>query len=353
MSDPPMNERHILIVDDEELYRELLGGRLGRQGYRISEAGDGEGALRCIEAGGVELALIDIKMPGMDGIELLERIKQLAPRTEVVVLTGHGSIDSAIAAMKLGAFDYLTKPYQLTELDLVVARALERSALARRCDALAVEVQRRRSRDDDGMVGDSPAWLQMLEQVRRAAALDVPVLLTGESGAGKEVVAAALHRWSRRAGEAYVPVNCGLLEGELVESELFGHKRGAFTGASADREGLFEAQVFVFDRAALDRGRVGVAVVSLGPRGALVVPRVGGAVWLAAPPVCVRSTTGAGDSMVAGIVAGLAGGQSVAMAARLGVAAGAATVEMGGTQLGERGRIEQLLSLIEETTIDE
>ena len=240
MSDPPMNERHILIVDDEELYRELLGGRLGRQGYRISEAGDGEGALRCIEAGGVELALIDIKMPGMDGIELLERIKQLAPRTEVVVLTGHGSIDSAIAAMKLGAFDYLTKPYQLTELDLVVARALERSALARRCDALAVEVQRRRSRDDDGMVGDSPAWLQMLEQVRRAAALDVPVLLTGESGAGKEVVAAALHRWSRRAGEAYVPVNCGLLEGELVESELFGHKRGAFTGASADREGLFE-----------------------------------------------------------------------------------------------------------------
>ena len=106
-------------------------------------------------------------------------------------------------------------------------------------------------------------------------------------------------------------------------------------------------------RAALDRGRVGVAVVSLGPRGALVVPRVGGAVWLAAPPVCVRSTTGAGDSMVAGIVAGLAGGQSVAMAARLGVAAGAATVEMGGTQLGERGRIEQLLSLIEETTIDE
>jgi two-component system response regulator AtoC len=118
MSDRPVNARHILIVDDEELYRELLGGRLGRQGYRISEAGDGEGALRCIEEGGVELALIDIKMPGMDGIELLERIKQLAPRTEVVVLTGHGSIDSAIAAMKLGAFDYLTKPYQLTELDL-------------------------------------------------------------------------------------------------------------------------------------------------------------------------------------------------------------------------------------------
>ncbi|WP_297361320.1 sigma-54 dependent transcriptional regulator [Thauera sp.] len=235
-----MTDKHVLIVDDEELYRELLCGRLGRQGYRVSEAADGEAALRCIEHADIDLALIDIKMPGMDGIALLERIKRVAPRVEVVVLTGHGSIDSAIAAMKLGAFDYLTKPYQLTELDLIVARALERSALARRCDALAVEVQRLRCNEDEGMVGHSAPWQQMLERVRRAAPLDVPVLITGESGAGKEVVAAALHRWSRRAGEAYVPVNCGLLEGELVESELFGHKRGAFTGASADREGLFE-----------------------------------------------------------------------------------------------------------------
>lgn len=235
-----MPDRHVLIVDDEELYRELLGGRLGRQGYRVSEAADGDVALKLAERGDVDLALIDMKMPGMDGLELLGHIKRIAPRAEVVVLTGHGSIDNAIAAMKLGAFDYLTKPYQLTELDLVVARALERTALARRCDALAEQVRRTQRGDDEELVGRSPAWQQMLERVRRAAPLDMPVLVTGESGAGKEGVAAALHRWSRRDQEAYVPVNCGLLEGDLVESELFGHKRGAFTGANADREGLFE-----------------------------------------------------------------------------------------------------------------
>ncbi|MCK2086806.1 sigma-54 dependent transcriptional regulator [Thauera aromatica] len=234
------NNRHVLVVDDEELYRELLSGRLTRQGYRVSEAADGPGALGHIERTGIDLALIDIKMPGMDGIELLGRIKQLDPHIEVVVLTGHGSIDTAIAAMKLGAFDYLTKPYTLTELDLIVERALDRRTLALRCEALSAEVKRLRQSDDTEMVGSSAAWQQMLERVHRAAPLDLPVLVTGESGAGKEVVAAALHRWSKRAGEAYVPLNCGLLEGELVESELFGHKRGAFTGAASDREGLFE-----------------------------------------------------------------------------------------------------------------
>jgi two-component system NtrC family response regulator len=235
-----MNGKHILVVDDEELYRELLTGRLSRQGYRVSEAPDGAAALQCVESAAIDLALIDIKMPGMDGIELLGRLKALDPHVEVVVLTGHGSIDTAIAAMKLGAHDYLTKPYKLTELDLVVERALARRALARRCDALSAEVRRLRPDDDAGMVGRSAAWREMLERVRRAAPLDLPVLVTGESGAGKEVVAAALHRWSRRAAEAFVPLNCGLLEGELVESELFGHKRGAFTGATGDREGLFE-----------------------------------------------------------------------------------------------------------------
>lgn len=235
-----MPEHHLLIVDDEELYRELLGGRLGRQGYRITAAAEGSTALRFVEQGGIDLALIDMKMPGMDGIELLERIKRIAPRMEIVVLTGHGSIDSAIAAMKLGAFDYLTKPCQLTELDLVVARALERTALTRRCQALAAQVERTQPGADEASIGRSPAWQQMQERVRRAAPLDMPVLITGESGAGKEVVAASLHRLGPRVHEAFVPVNCGLLDGALVESELFGHKRGAFTGANADRDGLFE-----------------------------------------------------------------------------------------------------------------
>ncbi|BAL25224.1 sigma-54 dependent transcriptional regulator [Azoarcus sp. KH32C] len=231
---------HILIVDDEALYRQLLTSRLGRSGYELSEAGDGEAALARAQDGGVDLALVDIKMPGMDGIEVLKRLKEFDPLMEVVILTGHGNVDTAIAAMKLGAFDYLSKPYKLTELDIVVERALEKRSLARRCAALSAEVTHRRACDDMAVVGRSPVWQKTLELVRRAAPLDMPVLVTGESGVGKEVVASLLHRWSGRGAEAYVPLNCGLLDDELVESELFGHKRGAFSGATADKEGLFE-----------------------------------------------------------------------------------------------------------------
>ncbi|NMG46270.1 response regulator [Aromatoleum toluvorans] len=231
---------HILIVDDESLYRQLLTSRLGRAGYRLSEAADGEAALECAQRGGVDLALVDIKMPGIDGVEVLKRLKAFDPQVEVVILTGHGNVDSAIAAMKLGAFDYLSKPYKLTELDIVVERALEKRMLARRCAALSAEVAHLRASDDTAVIGRSAVWQRTLEQVRKAAPLDLPVLITGESGAGKEIVAGLLHRWSPRAGEAYVPLNCGLLDGELVESELFGHKRGAFSGATADKEGLFE-----------------------------------------------------------------------------------------------------------------
>lgn len=231
---------HILIVDDEALYRQLLTSRLGRAGYRLSEADSGEAALECAQAGGIDLALVDIKMAGIDGIEVLSRLKALDPLIEVVILTGHGNVDSAIAAMKLGAFDYLSKPYKLTELDIVVERAIEKRQLARRCAALSAEVEQRRGAEVTGAVGRSPAWLHTLALVRKAAQLDLPVLITGESGAGKEIVAGLLHRWGSRAAEAFVPLNCGLLDGDLVESELFGHKRGAFSGATADKDGLFQ-----------------------------------------------------------------------------------------------------------------
>jgi len=231
---------HILIVDDEALYRQLLTSRLGRAGYRLSEAADGEAALSCAQGGGVDLALVDIKMPGIDGIEVLKRLKVIDPLIEVVILTGHGNVDTAISAMKLGAFDYLSKPYKLTELDIVVERALEKRALAKRCAALSAEVAHLRGADDTAVIGRSAAWTRTLELVRKAAPLDLPVLITGESGAGKEIIASALHRWSERAAESYVPLNCGLLDDDLVESELFGHKRGAFSGAMADKEGLFQ-----------------------------------------------------------------------------------------------------------------
>ncbi len=232
--------RHILIVDDEALYRQLLTSRLGRAGYRLSEAADGEAALECAQQGGIDLALVDIKMPGIDGIEVLERLKALDPLIEVVILTGHGNVDTAISAMKLGAFDYLSKPYKLTELDIVVERALEKRAMAQRCAALSAEIAHLRGPEEAAVVGESAAWQRTLALVRKAAPLDLPVLITGESGAGKEVVASALHRWSGRAAESYVPLNCGLLDDDLVESELFGHKRGAFSGATNDKDGLFQ-----------------------------------------------------------------------------------------------------------------
>ncbi|MGB0128949.1 MAG: sigma-54 dependent transcriptional regulator [Rhodocyclaceae bacterium] len=235
-----MSGEHVLVVDDEALYRELLLNRLGRNGYRVSTAADGEEALRRAKAAGIEVVLADIKMPGIDGIELLKRLKALDPQLEVIILTGHGDVDTAIAAMKLGAFDYLTKPYKLAELDLAVERAVQKRLLAQRCVALTAEVARHRSADDSAIIGQSPAWRQTLALVRKVAPMDTPVLITGESGSGKEVIANALHRWSRRGEEAYVPLNCGLLQDTLVESELFGHRRGAFTGAATEKDGLFQ-----------------------------------------------------------------------------------------------------------------
>ena len=231
---------NVLVVDDEALYRELLTTRLGRGGHTVIEAADGEAALRCAQEAAMDLALVDIRMPGIDGIEVLRRLKLLDPQIEVVILTGHGDVDTAISAMKAGAFDYLSKPYKLTELDLVVERAIEKRTLARRCAALSAEVARHRGADETAVIGQSAVWKQTLTLVQRAAPMDLPVLITGESGAGKEVIASALHGWSRRNSEAYVPLNCGLLQENLVESELFCHKRGAFTGAASDKDGLFE-----------------------------------------------------------------------------------------------------------------
>ena len=231
---------HILVVDDEELYRQLLTSRLGRGGYRVSEAANGETALELAQQSSIDLALVDIKMPGIDGIEVLKRLKAIDAQTEVVILTGHGNLDSAISAMKLGAYDYLSKPYKLTELDIVVERAIEKRALAKRFAGLSAEVAHLRGNDDAAVIGESAVWKQTLDLVHRAAPLDLPVLITGESGAGKEIIASALHRWGKHADDSYVPLNCGVLQDDLVESELFGHKRGAFTGAASDKDGLFQ-----------------------------------------------------------------------------------------------------------------
>lgn len=235
-----MNGAQVLVVDDEPYYRELLTERLQRKGCTILTAGDGAEALAVVEGKPVDVALVDIMMPGMDGLDLLRRLKEGDPYLQAVVLTGHANIDTAIQAMKLGAFDYLSKPYKLSELDIVIERALDKRRLETRCAGLAAEVEHVRRRAVGDTVGASRAWQACLQLVRKAAAFDMPVLITGESGVGKELVATMLHRLSPRAGEPLVPVDCGALPEQLIESELFGHRRGAFTGAIADKEGLFQ-----------------------------------------------------------------------------------------------------------------
>lgn len=235
-----MTDARLLIVDDEPHYRQLLSERLSRRGWATFTAANAQEALAIAETVGVDVALVDIMMAGMDGLTLFEHLRRMDPAIEGIILTGHANVDTAIKAMKLGAFDYLSKPYKLSELEIVVDRAFERRRLNHRCAGLVAQVEHLRGRGIDRMVGEGQPWLSTVNLARKAAAQDAPVLITGESGSGKEVIAAALHQWSQRAGNVFVPINCGALPDNLLESELFGHRRGAFTGAMADKEGLFQ-----------------------------------------------------------------------------------------------------------------
>jgi DNA-binding NtrC family response regulator len=235
-----MTDGRLLIVDDEPHYRQLLSERLGRKGWATFTAASGHEALAIAESVGIDVALVDIMMGGMDGLELFERLREIDPVIEGIILTGHANVDTAIKAMKLGAFDYLAKPYKLSELDMVVERALERRRLNHRCAGLVAQVEHLRGRTGEQAVGESRVWLEAIHLAQKTAAQEAPVLITGESGAGKEVIAAAIHRWSPRERETFVPINCSALPDTLLESELFGHRRGAFTGALSDKEGLFQ-----------------------------------------------------------------------------------------------------------------
>lgn len=225
----------ILVVDDEEGLRSYLSEALERDGHTLLTAADGGEGARLLDREGVDLLLTDLKMPGMDGMALLQKVKAEQPDVEVVVLTAHGSIENAVAAMRAGAFDYLTKPIgSPAELRLVVSRALERRAL--------LNLKARTQVADPGvtLTWGAKAMAPVVEALRRVAPTHATVLLLGESGTGKEVCARALHTWSDRAGGPFVAVNCAALSETLLESELFGHERGAFTGAVAQRRGRIE-----------------------------------------------------------------------------------------------------------------
>jgi len=228
----------VLIVDDEERMATVVAMALERSGYDCVRCASGEEGLAAMAERAADVVVTDLRMPEMDGMELLRRLRALHPALPVILVTAHGSVPSAVAAMREGAFDYVTKPFDNDELRAVVGRALEMTRLQRENRYLRQEVASRYS--PDSIVAESARSRELLELVRRVAASRSTVLVTGESGTGKELVARLLHYWSDRVGRPFVAVNCKAFAEGVLESELFGHEKGAFTGAVASRAGCFE-----------------------------------------------------------------------------------------------------------------
>jgi two-component system response regulator HydG len=229
----------ILVADDDPDIRELLGDALDGWGYEVGLAAGGREAVELVERRLFEAALLDINTPGMGGLELLERLKRHDAALDVVMMTGDPMVFTAVQALKAGAWDYLVKPLDLDELRHLMHRLLEKRRLAREVSELRSRLGEHLAAKE--LVGASPAMARVRALVERVAGTDAPVLIEGESGTGKELVAAAIHRSSPRAAGPFVPVNCGAIPEDLMESEFFGHVRGAFTGAVADALGLFRS----------------------------------------------------------------------------------------------------------------
>src|SRR6187399_1020018 len=225
----------ILIVDDEPGVRSALSGVLRDEGYRVEAVASGEACIERVTREAVDLIILDVWLPGMDGLATLARLRERQVDSQEVLISGHGNIESAVRAIKLGAFDFVEKPLSLEKTVLVVRNALRQRRLEDENRALRARVDRTRT-----MVGESQAMRQLREQVAMAAPTNGRVLIYGENGTGKELVARTIHGHSRRARGPFIEVNCAAIPEELIESELFGHMRGSFTGATADRRGKFE-----------------------------------------------------------------------------------------------------------------
>ncbi|MGI9592452.1 MAG: sigma-54-dependent transcriptional regulator, partial [Myxococcota bacterium] len=234
-----MNAR-ILVVEDEKAIQLALSGLLRREGYEVEVAGCGEDALALLRDFTFDLVITDLALGrGISGMDVLREAKQLRDETLVVMITAHGSEAIAVEAMKAGAEDYIPKPFDNDEIRLVVHKALDRTRLERENRLLLEQVQRQYGFEN--LIGSGPAMRRVFETLQKVAETDLTVLVRGESGTGKELVAQALHNRSSRRNRPFVAVNCAAINAELVESELFGHEKGAFTGADARREGRFEA----------------------------------------------------------------------------------------------------------------
>ena len=233
-----MKGARILVADDEKGMRDFLGILLRKAGYDVALAASGGEALALTAKASYDLLVSDIRMPDLSGIDLLREVKATSPQTLVVLLTAYASTQTAVAALKLGAYDYITKPFDVEEFKIVVAKALERKHLQEENVSLRQQLQSRRG--FDSVIGTSTAIRELLELVNRVADTPATILLTGERGTGKEVLARAIHEVSRRREHKFVSVNCAAIQESLLESELFGHVRGAFTGAISAHPGLFE-----------------------------------------------------------------------------------------------------------------
>lgn len=229
---------HILVVDDEEAQRMLLAGFLEKKDYTVTTAASGKEAIDKNRTAGFDLAILDLKMPEIDGVETMAKMKEIDPETDFIILTGYGTVESAVEAMKLGAYDYLNKPINLDELELMIERIHEEQTVHRELEVLREEIAE--EFETGSFVAESKGMKEVLGFISRVAKSDSTVLIQGESGTGKEIVARLIHKASNRQNNRFIPISCAALPETLLESELFGYERGAFSGAEKRKIGKFE-----------------------------------------------------------------------------------------------------------------
>ena len=238
MSSSAVNKLRVLFVDDEAPIRDVMRLELPRMGHEATICEDGQAALNALEKNSYDAAIVDLRMPGLSGWDVIDQIKRISPETEIVISTGHGSLDEAIQAIRRGAYDFLPKPCKLAIIGGVLQRIAEKKALENK--AIALEGRLRAVEGTTNLVGTTAVMERVKKLIERIAPTDSNVLILGETGTGKELVARRVHELSRRLQMPFVAVNCGALPENLVESELFGHRKGAFTGADTPRKGLIE-----------------------------------------------------------------------------------------------------------------
>lgn len=229
----------VLVVDDEKNQREILKLIIEKEGYQVITSHSAEEALKIYKEQDFDAIITDLKLPKMDGIKLMEEILKISPDISIIIITGHGSIDSAVSAIKRGAFDYITKPIEKGQLLSILKKATERSSLLKERKFLFSKLSSKK--EFEGIVGEHPSFKNTLKMALKIAPFDSTVLISGESGTGKEVIAKLIHNISSRKNKPFIPINCAAIPENLIESELFGYEKGAFTGANAKKSGLFQA----------------------------------------------------------------------------------------------------------------